>query len=271
MKNTYRAKLIVMLTIIMVLTSGVANATDLDDREKVAESFIQSSVTIDEDGNIQYSNKKVESMTSTKVGGNKTKSVKVGEHGNTVLYYSEESINSLYKESKNSGKTDRVKESMLNLEEGMGLVANTEGAMEMASGLVPMVELLLGYIVVVMMLGMSLFSGLDMVYIMSPKARSKINNSVQNKIGRNSAMVSTNKESGEEKARFITDDAIYAVDIALVDGRSPWPIYFKRRGVTYVFITALIYIYFSGSYSIIARIIVNLISGIFKTLETLAS
>ena len=75
---------------------------------------------------------------------------------------------------------------------------------------------------------------------------------------------------GMNKMRFVTDEAIYAVQSAAVgSGKSAISIYLGKRVFAFIMTGVVIYILLTGNVSLIVNVVLNFISGLIKALEGL--
>lgn len=146
--------------------------------------------------------------------------------------------------------------------------ADLEGAGVALSGLEQVVSVLIGVICYGVVIGMTLFTALDLCYITMPVFRNKCEDMKQSG---NSVMTKTGA-NGETKFRWVTDEAVYAVQTCAVDtGKSPLTVYLGKRVFAYILLAIVIYILFTGNIQLLANIAVNFVAGIMDALRTLGS
>ena len=127
------------------------------------------------------------------------------------------------------------------IKDGLNITADTEKAVRSLSGVTGVFSFVLGAIVVLITLGMTVFSAFDLCYIAFPVFRDKCEDA---RTSGNRLMTKTDKTSGESKLRFVTDDAMFAVTAAdtTQSGKNPFIIYFKKRIISYVVLAILLFI-----------------------------
>lgn len=131
--------------------------------------------------------------------------------------------------------------------------ADVNGAAELMSGFRGSLNTFLGILVTLITLGMTVFTGLDLIYIAFPVVRGKINEK---------------KEEGKFK-HIITEDARYAVVKADVEntGQNAFILYGKKRIASFVVLSILLFILSTGNINILTNIGVKLASGVLKALN----
>lgn len=149
---------------------------------------------------------------------------------------------------------------------GMGLTANVAEASGMMSGFIPVLRTLLGIIVVGASIGMTVYSGFDICYIAFPVFRNKCDEA---KAGGGGMMVKGKGAGGENKLRFVSDDAQDAIKISETteNGTNPFIIYFKKRLLSYLVLAVLLFILLTGRITIFTDIALKLVSGILNIIQ----
>lgn len=138
---------------------------------------------------------------------------------------------------------------------------DTGAAMGLLSGIMPVLNVVLGLMVVVISIGMSVFSALDIIYLAFPAFRSMVDNSVE----RGGKGTRTTKD-GTVTSRWVTQDAILAAQDAENTQGSPWGPYFKRRVLAYVFLAIILFILLTGNIFSITTLVTNALQGLFNSL-----
>ena len=164
-------------------------------------------------------------------------------------------------------KNDATVDDVSNITDGLKIGADTAGATALLSGFAPIISLVVGVIVVLVTMGMTLFTAFDIAYIAFPVFRNKCEEQKMNGTGYN-----VKKDSnGNVSLRFVTDDAQYAVSEGTIEnGKSPWGIYFRKRIMSYVLLAIVLFILLTGNISLITNIALNIVSGIMNVLSGLA-
>lgn len=139
---------------------------------------------------------------------------------------------------------------------------DTGAAMGLLSGIMPALNVVLGLMVVVISIGMSVFSALDIIYLAFPAFRSMVDNSVE----RGDKGTTRTTKDGTVTSRWVTQDAILAAKDAEKTQGSPWGSYFKRRILAYVFLAAILFILLTGNIFSITTLVTNALQGLFNSL-----
>lgn len=173
----------------------------------------------------------------------------------------------LFKKVGNSIKNQQTVSDVSNITDSLNIGADTAGATAMLSGFAPIISLVVGIIVVLVTMGMTLFSAFDIAYIAFPVFRNKCEDA---KMQGQGAMVKKGG-NGEASLRFVTDDAQYAVSQGTIEsGKSPWGIYFRKRVMSYILLAIILFILLTGNISLITNIALKVVSGIMNVLGGLA-
>lgn len=166
-----------------------------------------------------------------------------------------------------NNSADKVADDVNNITGGLSINADTGTATRTLSGFTGVINVLLGIIVILVTLGMGVFTAFDLCYISFPVFRNKCEDAKQSGQG---LMASSKKTAnGESKLRFVTDDAQYAVTAAdtVQSGKSPYVIYFGKRLLSYVLLSVLIFILLTGNIDIFTRLALKLVSGILDVIQ----
>ncbi len=162
---------------------------------------------------------------------------------------------------------ESLKSKVNSIGENFDVEADTEGAGVMLVGIQPLVSLVVGLLAYAVVIGMSLFTALDIVYITMPVFRNKVEEMKQSG---NGIMVKSDRKTGEAKLRWVTDEAQHAVMMCGIDtGKNPLGMYFKKRIFAYVLVAIVIYILLTGNIQLIVNIAINFVSGVLDALSSL--
>jgi hypothetical protein len=142
-----------------------------------------------------------------------------------------------------------------------GVNPDTGTAMGLLSGIMPALNVVLGVMVVVISIGMTVFSALDIIYLAFPAFRSMVDNSVE----QGGKGTRTTKD-GTVTSRWVTQDAIMAAQDAEQTQGSPWGPYFKRRILAYVFLAIILFILLTGNIFKLTTLVTNALQGLFNSL-----
>ena len=147
---------------------------------------------------------------------------------------------------------------------------NSKAAVSQASqglsSVMPLVNQFTGMIVVLMLLGMAIFTSLDVAYLVFPVAKQQMD--AAGSSGR-ASVSKTNKATGEAKFRWISDDAIGAYQQATEIGKNPLFTYLKMRLISYIAVAIVIYILMSGNLAVIINFVLQMLESVFDMLGSL--
>lgn len=153
-----------------------------------------------------------------------------------------------------------------NMAVDFSLKADLDGAATALSGFEGIVSTIIGVLCYAVVIGMSLFTAVDLCYITMPVFRNKCD---EMKHSGNKAVVKTEND-GTAKFRWVTDEAVYAVETCAVGtGKSPLTVYVTKRIWAFMLLAVVIYIMFTGNIQLLANIAVNFIAGIMNVLRSL--
>lgn len=140
---------------------------------------------------------------------------------------------------------------------------DTGTAMGLLSGIMPAINVVLGLMVVVISIGMTVFSALDIIYLAFPAFKLMVDNSIE----RGDKGTTRTTKDGTVTSRWVTQDAISAAqDAENTHGGSPWGLYFKRRILAYVFLAIILFILLTGNIFSITTLVTNALQGLFNSL-----
>ena len=201
--------------------------------------------------------------------------------GNTVKYCTSEQINKAYEtalkqkdaatragqSAKNS--TNQAKKNVKNMMKEFEVTADTSQAAVALAGVQQLVGVIVGILAYAVVIGMALFTGVDICYITMPVFRTWADDK-----GASGGAVtsSTNKDTGESKFRFVTDEAMFAVTQATVEnGKNALGIYFKKRCIGWILTAIVLYVLLTGQITLLTDVILQFISGIVAALQSLGN
>lgn len=164
-------------------------------------------------------------------------------------------------------KSAMTTEKTTELTNNINVNADTSGATQALSGLVPYINIFLGIIVTLITIGLAVFTAFDVCYIVFPVFRNKCE---KQKMSGQGAMV-TQSANGGTKLRWVSEEAQYAANHAsLEQGSNPLMNYLKNRVVAYVFVAIILFILLTGNISIITNLALKAVSGIMDVLDSLS-
>lgn len=240
-----------MSVIIMTLT--VYAADELTDtqvgylKDHMSESWVSSYITTD----------------SSQAGTNSPVII----DGSTYYYKSGVDSKILGSRIDKAIKTNNVSTDVSNITDGIGVTADTAGAADILRGGVPILNLLLGIVLVVVISATGLYTCFDIAFITLPVFRTKCDDAVNSG---NTGMLVKKSGSGS-KLRFVTDEAQYVVaNATLEQGKSAMFEYIKLRIKALALLAIAITILATNNISIITNIAVKVVSGLMGVLGGLA-
>lgn len=175
-----------------------------------------------------------------------------------------DAINSVNDKEQQAGDTNNQ---LSGMKDGLNISADTDTAITAMSGFVPVISTVLGLLVILITVGMTIFSAFDLAFIAFPVFRNKCEDAKQT--GHGIMAGKTNKQTGETKLRFVSDDAQYAVVAAdtTQSGKNPFVIYFGKRLLSYIVLAILLFILLSGNITIFTDLALKLVQGILNLIQ----
>lgn len=171
----------------------------------------------------------------------------------TTLYYEDVNSQKIDKLIRNFQSSQNATTNINDALTGLDIGADTETAGQMLSGVTPIISTFLGLAVILITLGMTVFSAIDIVYIVFPASRGFLEN--------------TNSKT---KIQIVTDDAMVAVKQASIEsGKTPMGTYFGRRVISYIILSIMLFIILTGNISLITNLALRVVSGLLEILVTL--
>ena len=266
---------IVVLTVLaMACTTTAFAAEEAHTLPEDVESYIENSITAINDSGVSFSETWLRSWLTT--DESKAQLLEDGGRQYNITLGSSQGVLYIVRGKTEEGLIEAVQKSVNNaatvddvstITDGLNIGADTAGATALLSGFAPIISLVVGVIVVLVTMGMTLFTAFDIAYIAFPVFRNKCEEQKMNGTGYNVKKDS----SGNVSLRFVTDDAQYAVSEGTIEnGKSPWGIYFRKRIMSYVLLAIVLFILLTGNISLITNIALNIVSGIMNVLSGLA-
>lgn len=264
----------VLTVLALACTTTAFAAEEAHTLPEDVESYIENSITAINDSGVSFSETWLRSWLTT--DESKAQSLEDGGRQYNVTLGSSQGVLYIVRGKTEEGLIEAVQKSVnnaatvddvSNITDGLKIGADTAGATALLSGFAPIISLVVGVIVVLVTMGMTLFTAFDIAYIAFPVFRNKCEEQKMNGTGYNVKKDS----SGNVSLRFITDDAQYAVSEGTIEnGKSPWGIYFRKRIMSYVLLAIVLFILLTGNISLITNIALNIVSGIMNVLSGLA-
>ena len=263
----------VLIVLALACTTTAFAAEEAHTLPEDVESYIENSITAINDSGVSFSETWLRSWLT--IDESKAQSLEDGGRQYNVTLGSSQGVLYIVRGKTEEGLIEAVQKSVNNaatvddvstITDGLNIGADTAGATALLSGFAPIISLVVGVIVVLVTMGMTLFTAFDIAYIAFPVFRNKCEEQKMNGTGYN-----VKKDSnGNVSLRFVTDDAQYAVSEGTIEnGKSPWGIYFRKRIMSYVLLAIVLFILLTGNISLITNIALNIVSGIMNVLSGL--
>lgn len=264
----------VLTVLALACTTTAFAAEETHTLPEDVESYIENSITAINDSGVSFYETWLRSWLTT--DESKAQSLEDGGRQYNITLGSSQGVLYIVRGKTEEGLIEAVQKSVNNaatvddvstITDGLNIGADTAGATALLSGFAPIISLVVGVIVVLVTMGMTLFTAFDIAYIAFPVFRNKCEEQKMNGTGYN-----VKKDSnGNVSLRFVTDDAQYAVSEGTIEnGKSPWGIYFRKRIMSYVLLAIVLFILLTGNISLITNIALNIVSGIMNVLSGLA-
>ena len=264
----------VLIVLALACTTTAFAAEEAHTLPEDVESYIENSITAINDSGVSFSETWLRSWLT--IDESKAQSLEDGGRQYNVTLGSSQGVLYIVRGKTEEGLIEAVQKSVNNaatvddvstITDGLNIGADTAGATALLSGFAPIISLVVGIIVVLVTMGMTLFTAFDIAYIAFPVFRNKCEEQKMNGTGYN-----VKKDSnGNVSLRFVTDDAQYAVSEGTIEnGKSPWGIYFRKRLMSYILQAIVLFILLTGNISMITNIALNIVSGIMNVLSGLA-
>ena len=264
----------VLTVLALACTTTAFAAEETHTLPEDVESYIENSITAINDSGVSFYETWLRSWLTT--DESKAQSLEDGGRQYNITLGSSQGVLYIVRGKTEEGLIEAVQKSVNNaatvddvstITDGLNIGADTAGATALLSGFAPIISLVVGVIVVLVTMGMTLFTAFDIAYIAFPVFRNKCEEQKMNGTGYN-----VKKDSnGNVSLRFVTDDAQYAVSEGTIEnGKSPLGIYFRKRIMSYVLLAIVLFILLTGNISLITNIALNIVSGIMNVLSGLA-
>lgn len=141
-----------------------------------------------------------------------------------------------------------------------------DGAKALES-IMPLVNNVTGIIIIIVLLGLAVFTALDVAYLVFPVAKQQMDSAGQS----GKASVSKTDKNGEAKFRWVSDDAIQAYQQATETGKHPMMTYLKARLVSYIAVAIVVFMLMSGNLGVIINFILGMLASLFDMFGNLAT
>ena len=167
----------------------------------------------------------------------------------------------------NSKATEKVSDIADNLDIG----ADTETASMLLRGFIPVISLVLGFMVILITTGMTIFSAFDLIYIAFPPFRNSCEEAKQTASANGKGNAMAKNSGGQTKLRFVSDDAVFAVTSTETaqTGKNPFIVYFGSRLISYIVLAILLFILLTGNITIFTDIAIKAVSGVLELIQSI--
>lgn len=146
--------------------------------------------------------------------------------------------------------------------------ANVNAGQEALKSVAPLISRVTGIIVIVVLLGMAVFTAFDVAYLVFPVAKQQMDSAARSG---NSAVSKTDSNTGEAKFRFVSDDAVQAYQTATESGGNPLFAYLKKRIISYIAVSIVVFILMTGNIAVIVNFILTMLESLFGMFGELTS
>lgn len=152
---------------------------------------------------------------------------------------------------------------------GMGVQADIGSARDSLQPFVPIVNLLLGIIVVLVGMFTTVSTGLDIAYIQFPVFRGSCDTAKANGGGMIGTRGQSSSGDGSGKLRLVSDEAVHAIQSTntIETGKNPLFVYLKKRAVGYIMLAIVMFIFLTGRITIFTSAALRLLDGVLGLLQ----
>jgi len=249
-------KTVAILMLLTLFVVSIAHAEVTEEQRAIATGFIANNVRVEGTDIIIPSSLQPWIRTQEDDVFVESINITAGEI-TMVVFLNPAGIPDIVRIAGRADERTRLQDGLQDITQGFTIEADTGAATEMLSGFKPIIELIIGIVVVLITFGMTLFSSFDITYLALPIFRNKAD---------------AGKSDGKSWTKLVTQDAIYAVEQSTTsnDGKNMWMVYLKRRVVSYIFLGIILFILLTGNITVITDIAINMVSGIMGVLNNLA-
>lgn len=277
---------IVTIVMVLVMVLGMAVPAFAATDAEVTKAY--SDLSDEDKGKVKYANGALQiGSTSITVYKDEAEAAAAGETATAAINiagatyrFPQSSIDAAYDalvalkdETENKAKDQSVKSvhDEVTAISQAGVKAKLEEAQNTLSGFSDILGVLLGILAYLIMMMLTVFTTIDIAYITIPPFRGLCDDTGA-KSGGTGAMGSTNKSTGEAKFRWVTDEAMYAVQTATVEsGKSAVVTYLGKRIVAIILVGIAIYLLLTGNIGLIMNLSLKMVSGIIDQIASLGS
>lgn len=186
----------------------------------------------------------------------------------------EGTVASAVRKSNNQQGAKDVEDKLSEVQDDLGLQADTKNAGVAMSGFAGVLSTLLGFLVILIGGYLTIQTALDVCYVAFPVFRGKCDDMKQKGAAGGGGLASAatkQGKDGETKLRLISDDAIYAVQSTNTTetGKNPFTTYLVKRIWAFMLVAVVLYIFVSGNVFTFTKLAVKLVSGLIELINGL--
>lgn len=255
MRKSFKTLLLTMTLVVCMFGSTLTTfAASISD-------YVKSHSTIAANGDVTFGDPQLSKyITSDHTKGTTT-------IDGTALYIIDGQDSALQTYVDKKQKASEVDTKLDDMTSGLDISADTGTASKLLEGFLPVVSTALGFVVILITTGMTVFSAFDLCYIAFPVFRNKCEDAKQSAStngGKGNAMAKSNGS-----LRFVSDDAQFAVKSTETanTGKNPFVVYFGKRLISYIVLAILLFILLTGNITIFTDIAIKAVSGILEVIQ----
>lgn len=159
-----------------------------------------------------------------------------------------------------------------NITSDLNIEADIGAATDSLKGFAPALNLFLGAICVIITMLLAVYTAFDVMYITFPLFQTKCNEAKASGTSAGlGASVKTNQKTGETELRWVSAEAQYCVAAAQTNqtGQNPLVMYLKKRVVSYIAVTIVLFILLTGNINIITNLALRIVGYIVDVIAGL--
>ena len=253
-----------MLSLICVHALSVSTLIISCASTPVIDQYFQQKVTVNaEKGTAVFEDSMMSNYFSTDNQGGKLTGTVV--YSGVTFYYDADNELAIESLCSQLMSADQASMSVRQISNDIGLVADTSSGTAILAPAIPYVNIGLGIIVVLINMGMTVYTACDILLLTNPTFQGFCNGiSASGGEGVNPHMVKQTKDGGV-KFRFTTDEALETLsECAVGSGKNKTWAYLRKRGGAIIGCGVMLMILVTGNIDIITTFVLNIIGGFFK-------
>jgi len=161
-----------------------------------------------------------------------------------------------------------AKQKLGGLTDTLGIGADVDQGQKALASVAPLISRVTGILVIIILLGMAIFTAFDVAYLVFPVAKQKMDSAATSG---NAAVSKTDSKTGEAKFRYVSDDAIQAYQVATESGGNPLFAYLKKRLISYIAVSIVVFILMTGNLAVIVNFVLTMLESLFSMFGELTS